>query len=159
MVVEEDLDARDAPDHDVRLGQRSGLDVLSRIKAERPHVICIMITSHVDHQDAILALRHGAYDYLVKPCVVEDLKTTIARAIEHRRSTLLAAEQDRMIVPETQRFMAERMRARVRSHAVDHAPIVTAPQVVLDMLHEAISAVQSDGLSAMLSAVRCGGRP
>ena len=29
--------------------------------------------------------------------------------------------------PETQRFMAERMKARVRSHAVDHTPIVTAP--------------------------------
>ena len=39
----------------------------------------------------------------------------------------LVAEQDRMIVYGNQRFMAERMRARVRSHAVDHTPIVTAP--------------------------------
>ena len=40
--------------------------------------------------------------------------------------------------------MAERMRARVRSHAVDHAPIVTAPSVVLDVLREALSAVQAE---------------
>jgi pimeloyl-ACP methyl ester carboxylesterase len=61
-----------------------------------------------------------------------------------RPSWFLAAEQDRMIVPDTQRFMAERMQARVRSYAVDHAPIVTAPAFVLDMLLEAISAVQSE---------------
>ena len=34
--------------------------------------------------------------------------------------------------------MAERMRARVRSHAVDHAPLVTAPSLVLDVIREAI---------------------
>jgi hypothetical protein len=48
------------------------------------------------------------------------------------------AEQDRMIVQETQRFMAERMQARVRSHPVDHAPIVTAPDLVVDIIREAI---------------------
>ena len=39
--------------------------------------------------------------------------------------------------------MAERMQARVRSHAVDHTPIVTAPAVVLDVLREAITAVRA----------------
>jgi len=58
-----------------------------------------------------------------------------------RPAWFLIAEQDRMIVPETQRFMAERMKARVRSHPVDHAPIVTAPGVVLDIIHEAIREV------------------
>ena len=55
----------------------------------------------------------------------------------------LLAEEDRMIVEENQRFMAERMGARVRSHAVDHAPMVTAPNVVLDIMEEAILAVRS----------------
>ncbi|MGH8290940.1 MAG: alpha/beta fold hydrolase [Steroidobacteraceae bacterium] len=55
----------------------------------------------------------------------------------------LLAEQDRMIVEDNQRFMAERMRAQVRSHAVDHVPMVTAPKLVLDVLGEAISAVRS----------------
>jgi hypothetical protein len=48
-----------------------------------------------------------------------------------------------MIVEDNQRLMAERMRARVRSHAVDHAPMVTAPNLVLDVLGEAISAILS----------------
>ena len=38
----------------------------------------------------------------------------------------LVAEYDRMIVLDTQRSMAERMNATFRSHAVDHAPIITA---------------------------------
>jgi pimeloyl-ACP methyl ester carboxylesterase len=58
-----------------------------------------------------------------------------------RPSWFLVAEQDRMIVQETQRFMADRMRARVRSHPVDHAPIVTAPGVVVDIIREALGAV------------------
>jgi pimeloyl-ACP methyl ester carboxylesterase len=55
-----------------------------------------------------------------------------------RPTWFLMAEQDRMIVRETQRFMAERMHARVRSYPVDHTPIVTAPGVVVDIIREAI---------------------
>jgi|SRR5215469_5943470 pimeloyl-ACP methyl ester carboxylesterase len=55
-----------------------------------------------------------------------------------RPAWFLMAEQDRMIVHDTQRFMAERMHARMRSHPVDHAPIVTAPGLVVDIIREAI---------------------
>jgi pimeloyl-ACP methyl ester carboxylesterase len=55
-----------------------------------------------------------------------------------RPAWFLAGEQDRMIVQENQRFMAERMKARVRSHPVDHTPMVTAPSLVLDIIREAI---------------------
>jgi pimeloyl-ACP methyl ester carboxylesterase len=58
-----------------------------------------------------------------------------------RPSWFLVAEQDRMIVAENQRFMAGRMHAQIRSHAVDHTPIVTAPEPVVDIIREAIGAV------------------
>jgi pimeloyl-ACP methyl ester carboxylesterase len=57
-------------------------------------------------------------------------------------SWFLVAEDDRMIVPETQRFMAARMKAKVQAHAVDHTPIVTAPHVVADLIREAVRSVQ-----------------
>jgi len=57
-----------------------------------------------------------------------------------RPAWYLVAEQDRMIVHETQRFMAERMKARVRSHSVDHTPLVTAPSVVVGIIREALGA-------------------
>jgi pimeloyl-ACP methyl ester carboxylesterase len=53
-------------------------------------------------------------------------------------SWFLIAEHDRMIVPATQHFMAERMRAKTKAHAVDHTPSVTAPGVVVDILRDAI---------------------
>jgi pimeloyl-ACP methyl ester carboxylesterase len=53
----------------------------------------------------------------------------------------LVAEHDRMIIADTQRFMAKRMNAKIRSHAVDHAPLITAPGLVIDIIHEAVQAV------------------
>ena len=58
-----------------------------------------------------------------------------------RPSWFLVAEQDRMISPETQHFMAHRMGAEVHSYEVDHAPIVTAAQTVTDLIVEAAQAV------------------
>jgi pimeloyl-ACP methyl ester carboxylesterase len=58
-----------------------------------------------------------------------------------RPTWFLVAEQDHMIVHETQRFMAQRMQAKVRSYPVDHTPIVTAPSVVVDLIREAIGEV------------------
>lgn len=49
----------------------------------------------------------------------------------------LLAEKDRMILPETQRYMAERMGAKIRAHQVDHSPMHTAPGVVVDVILEA----------------------
>ena len=46
-----------------------------------------------------------------------------------------------MIIHDNQRFMAERMKARAQSHPVDHAPLVTAPSIVIDVIREAIDAV------------------
>jgi hypothetical protein len=52
------------------------------------------------------------------------------------------AEEDRMISPETQHFMAGRMAAKVRSHTVDHTPLVTAPDLVVDVILEAVAAAK-----------------
>jgi pimeloyl-ACP methyl ester carboxylesterase len=52
-------------------------------------------------------------------------------------SWFLLAEQDRMIAPETQRYMAERMGAHARPHDVDHSPMYSAPDVVVSVILEA----------------------
>ena len=50
----------------------------------------------------------------------------------------LIAEDDRMIVPETQRYMAQRMKATMEARTVDHIPSVTAPTTVVDTIRDAI---------------------
>jgi pimeloyl-ACP methyl ester carboxylesterase len=55
-------------------------------------------------------------------------------------SWYLIAEEDRMINPSTQLFMAQRMGARIRSEKVDHTPLVTAPEFVVEVILEAAAA-------------------
>jgi pimeloyl-ACP methyl ester carboxylesterase len=60
-------------------------------------------------------------------------------------SWFLLAEEDRMINPKTQRFMAGRMGAKVRSSRVDHSPMYSAPDLVIDVILEAASVTLGDG--------------
>jgi pimeloyl-ACP methyl ester carboxylesterase len=53
-------------------------------------------------------------------------------------SWFLIAEEDRMISPETQRFMAVRMGATIRSYKVDHSPMYTEPDLVVDLILQAV---------------------
>jgi pimeloyl-ACP methyl ester carboxylesterase len=68
-------------------------------------------------------------------CIQQRAPTPAWRA---KPSWYLIAEEDRMISPVTQRFMAERMGARIRSETVDHAPLVTAPGPVIELILEAL---------------------
>jgi len=54
-------------------------------------------------------------------------------------SWYLIAEEDRMISPATQRYLAHRMNARVRSEKLDHTPPVTAPDTVVRVILDAVS--------------------
>jgi pimeloyl-ACP methyl ester carboxylesterase len=54
-------------------------------------------------------------------------------------SWYLVAEEDRMINPATQLFMAQRMGARIRSEKVDHTPLATAPELVIEMILDAVA--------------------
>jgi pimeloyl-ACP methyl ester carboxylesterase len=63
---------------------------------------------------------------------------------ETKPSWYLVAREDRMISPVTQVFLAERMGAQIRSEAVDHTPLVTAPDLVVEtILHAATSSAPS----------------
>lgn len=52
-------------------------------------------------------------------------------------SWYLVAEEDRMINPATQHFMAERMGAHIRSEQVDHTPLISTPGPVIEVILEA----------------------
>ena len=56
-------------------------------------------------------------------------------------SWYLLAEEDRLINPATQLFMARRMGARIRSEKVDHTPLVTAPEPVIEMILNAAASL------------------
>ncbi|MGC2658595.1 MAG: alpha/beta hydrolase [Bryobacteraceae bacterium] len=61
-------------------------------------------------------------------------------AWNNKPSWFLIAEEDRMINPKTQHFMAERMGAQTQALAVDHTPLLTAPAAVVEMILTAAQA-------------------
>ena len=76
-----------------------------------------------------------------RPIALQSIQETVVNpAWKNKPVWYLLAEQDRMINPKTQRFMAERMNATIRSHAVDHTPLLTAPDKVVDIIVEAANA-------------------
>ncbi len=70
---------------DIRLGVTSGVDLMSRLKAERPDLICVLMTAHIDTQTAIKALRQGAYDYCDKSCEPSEIYAVLERCFERRQ--------------------------------------------------------------------------
>jgi len=79
-----------------------------------------------------------------RPISVKSIQEpTPAPAWRSKPTRYLVAEEDRMINPKTQRFMADRMKATVRSFAVDHTPLLTAPGKVVDIILEAAKATLS----------------
>jgi pimeloyl-ACP methyl ester carboxylesterase len=67
-------------------------------------------------------------------CIQEPAPTPLWKS---KPSWYLVAEEDRMINPKTQHFMADRMGATVRSHRVDHTPMYSEPAVVIEVILEA----------------------
>ena len=79
-----------------------------------------------------------------RPLAAACLSAPVRRpAWKDRPSWFLVAEQDRMIRPENQLFMAERMGARVRTAPADHMPMVTAPLAVVGIVLEAVREIES----------------
>jgi len=70
---------------DIILPKSSGLDLLKRFKELDPNSEIIMVSAVKEIETAVKAMKYGAYDYIVKPFIVEDIKNIIDRAIEKHR--------------------------------------------------------------------------
>ncbi len=82
---------------DIRMPGLSGIEVLKRIKAVRPDVGVIMITGFGSIESSVDAMRHGAYDYLLKPFRVEELAIRVHRCLEERNVQAKVVELARQV--------------------------------------------------------------
>jgi len=93
-----------------------------------------------------LAREHALLAAVQRPIAFACIGVPVGRPLwRDRPSFYLVAEDDRMIPAETQRFMAERMKAHVRSHFVDHVPMLTAPEVVVEIIRRASPGLHNHG--------------
>jgi two-component system, NtrC family, response regulator AtoC len=82
---------------DVRMAGLTGLDVLAAFSAKEADTPVILITAFGDIVGAMDAIGKGAYDYVSKPFVVEELRQTVARALERRRLSAQTLEPPRSL--------------------------------------------------------------
>jgi len=73
---------------DIRMPREGGLSLLARIKDVDSSVPVIMITAFASPQDAVLAMKNGAYDYITKPFKVEEVKGIIKAALKIDKTSL-----------------------------------------------------------------------
>jgi len=73
---------------DLRLGRESGLDILKGVKESSPQAEVVMVTAFATTENAVQAMKLGAYDYVLKPFKNEEFLLVVEKALEHR--TLVA---------------------------------------------------------------------
>ncbi|MGE0087462.1 MAG: response regulator [Desulfococcaceae bacterium] len=70
---------------DVKMQGMDGIETLQEIKRQFPLTEVIMLTGHATVSSAIAGMKKGAYDYLMKPCDIDDLVTKVNDAASKKR--------------------------------------------------------------------------
>jgi len=70
---------------DIRLGKESGFDILTKMKALSVPPLCIFMTAYGSVENAVEAIKKGAYDYITKPVDLEKLEIILKRAYRSRK--------------------------------------------------------------------------
>ncbi|MDQ5836184.1 MAG: response regulator, partial [Acidobacteriota bacterium] len=96
---------------DLHMDDGDGLALLEEVRRRSPLTITIVLTGFAALETAIAALRHGAYDYLTKPCIIDELKYTVSRGLEHRR-LMLAEREARAGLEDLNRELERRVEER-----------------------------------------------
>ncbi|MCX6543641.1 MAG: sigma-54 dependent transcriptional regulator [Acidobacteria bacterium] len=84
---------------DLQMPGISGLDTLKAIRESNPGVEVIMLTGHGSIDTAIESIRAGAFDYVVKPCPLDELEVRIQRALERQALRRRASILERGLTP------------------------------------------------------------
>ncbi len=105
---------------DMQMPDKSGLDLILAAREVSPETLMIVVTAFGTTDSAIAAMKEGAYDYLTKPCKVDELRIGIEKALEKK---ILSSENRRL---------RQEIRSHSRSrHIIGHS---AAMQEVFDLI-------------------------
>ena len=146
---------------DVRMPGLSGLEVLERVKRDRPALPVILLTAFIDVRDAVSAIKGGALDYLEKPVDLDELVAAVDDALGHSGRTITDGQPLSLppgIVAESP-AMADVFHQAARAAGSDAAILIlgesgTGKQVVAEFIQ-----IQSLRAAEPFITINCGAIP
>jgi two-component system response regulator PilR (NtrC family) len=152
---------------DLRLGADSGIEVLRRVKEHSPATEVIVVTAFATTENAVQAMKLGAYDYVLKPFKVDELRLVVEKALEHRallqeNRVLRRVGKPRLAAPEIIGHSAatEEVRALVEKVAPTRTTVLVTgesgvgKEVVARAIHD-----RGDRRDQPFVAINCGAIP
>jgi two-component system response regulator PilR (NtrC family) len=152
---------------DIRLGDITGLEVLRAAKQKRPQTVVIMISAYATTETAVEAMNDGAYDYVPKPFDNDELKQTIANALDRKtldaereiiESELKETVHFGKIVGNSPRMLhiykMIRQVAKTRTNVLITGESGTGKEMIAKAIHE-----NSDRADQPFIPINCGGIP
>jgi signal transduction histidine kinase/DNA-binding response OmpR family regulator len=125
---------------DLKMPGIDGVDLLRHIKTACPSTSLIVITGQATIASAIEALKNGAYDYLLKPFSISELRSAVEKCMEHTR-----LRRQENVLLETL-YLYELSREMVQTH--------TEEQLLEFILERAVKAVNADNGSILLFSAK-----
>jgi DNA-binding NtrC family response regulator len=106
---------------DLRLPGLNGLETLQQIRADHPSTEVIMLTGHGSIDTAIESVRAGAFDYITKPCPLDEIQIRVQRAVERRALRQRASLLESALTPSgaASSFVGESPEFRRMLHLVE----------------------------------------
>jgi DNA-binding NtrC family response regulator len=145
---------------DIRMPGVTGLDVLREVKSASPRTQVVLVTAHGTVNNAVEAMKMGAFDYLLKPFAFSDLQDVVQRAIRKNESYLTAQRPRSQcpVITENPDFLATlelaEQAAKGRATMLIQAESGTGKELLARWIHQ--SSLRSEGPYV---AVNCAALP
>lgn len=144
---------------DFRLGDKDGLDVLTKIKELNPRAIVIIITGYSDIKTAVEVMKKGAFDYITKPLIPDEVINVIEKALaaktpaptetssasennksaKNKKPYTLSSNKDYLVgvAPETQKVYAQiKIVAQTNYSIILYGESGTGKEVIARTIHD-----------------------
>ncbi|HKD91335.1 MAG TPA: response regulator, partial [Terriglobales bacterium] len=110
---------------DLKMPRVDGLDVLDEVRRSSPQTVTLMMTGYAALDSAVEAVQRGAYEYLMKPVEIADLKLAVQRSLERKRlsesETLYRVQKNLAVATSEEEIAREVAEAACKVLNVDHA--------------------------------------
>jgi len=118
---------------DLKMPKVDGLGIVAEVRKSSPNTVCVMMTGYASVDTALEAVQLGAYEYLLKPVEVAELKMAVSRSLERKRlseiDTLYRIGNTANATPEVYRLAEEVSDAARRVLNLTFAGLAWPPEI------------------------------